>query len=54
MIDDTRLAAPALLIVDMQNDFVRAGAPLEVADARATFEAHRHLIEAFRKTLLKI
>lgn len=49
MIDDTRFAAPALLIVDMQNDFVRAGAPLEVADARATLDVHRHLIEAFRR-----
>ena len=48
-IDETRLAAPALLIVDMQNDFVRAGAPLEVADARATFGAHRRLIDAFRR-----
>ncbi len=49
MIDDTRFAAPALLIVDMQNDFVRAGAPLEVPDARATFDAHRDLIATFRK-----
>ena len=49
MIEDTRFVAPALLVVDMQNDFVRAGAPLEVADARATFDAHRHLIDAFRK-----
>ena len=49
MIDDQRFAAPALLIVDMQNDFVRAGAPLEVADARATFDVHRRLIDAFRK-----
>src|SRR5262245_22803493 len=43
-----RVAAPALLIVDMQNDFVRAGAPLEVPDARATVPAQRRLIEAFR------
>ena len=48
MIDEQRFAAPALLIIDMQNDFVRAGAPLEVADARATFEVHRQLINAFR------
>lgn len=38
----------ALLIVDMQNDFVRVGAPLEVPDARATIPAHRVLIETFR------
>ena len=48
-VDATRFTAPALLIVDMQNDFVRAGAPLEVPDARATFEAHRRLIAAFRR-----
>lgn len=29
-------AAAALLVVDLQNDFVREGAPQEVADARAT------------------
>ena len=35
---------PALVIVDMQNDFVRAGAPMEVPDARATIPQHRQLI----------
>ncbi len=49
MIDDTRFVAPALLVVDMQNDFVRTGAPLEVPAARATFDAHRYLLDAFRK-----
>ena len=44
-----RLAAPALVIVDMQNDFVRGGAPLEVPDARATFGAHHRLLAAFRR-----
>ena len=43
-----RVADPALLVVDMQNDFVREGAPLEVPDARATIPAQRRLIEAFR------
>jgi nicotinamidase-related amidase len=43
-----RVADPALLIVDMQNDFVRDGAPLEVPDARATIPAQRRLIESFR------
>ncbi|MEW6641074.1 MAG: isochorismatase family cysteine hydrolase [Pseudomonadota bacterium] len=42
-----RFAAPALLVVDMQNDFVRAGAPLEVPDARATIDAHRALLGLF-------
>jgi nicotinamidase-related amidase len=43
-----RVADPALVIVDMQNDFVRAGAPLEVPDARATIPAQRRLVERFR------
>lgn len=43
-----RVPDPALLIVDMQNDFVREGAPLEVPDARATLAAHRALIDTFR------
>ncbi len=43
-----RLAAPALVVVHMQNDFVRQGAPLEVPDARATIAAHRALIDRFR------
>jgi nicotinamidase-related amidase len=44
-----RVRNPALVIVDMQNDFVRQGAPLEVPDARNTVEAHRRLIDAFRE-----
>ena len=43
-----RTRDPALLIVDMQNDFVRVGAPLEVPAARDTIAAHRKLIAAFR------
>jgi nicotinamidase-related amidase len=46
--DALRYKAPALVIVDMQNDFVRQGAPLEVPDARATFDVHRRLLAAFR------
>ncbi len=38
----------ALIVVDMQNDFVRVGAPLEVPDARATIKAIRTVIELFR------
>jgi nicotinamidase-related amidase len=38
----------ALLVVDMQNDFVRPGAPQEVADARATIPVIATLLEAFR------
>ncbi len=38
----------ALLVVDMQNDFVRAGAPQEVPDARATIPVIERLLSAFR------
>ena len=37
----------ALLVVDMQNDFVRAGAPQEVPDARATIPTIRALVDRF-------
>lgn len=43
-----RVPAPALLVVDMQNDFVREGAPLEVPDARHTIQPIRRLIARFR------
>ena len=43
-----RAREPALVIVDMQNDFVRVGAPLEVPAARDTITPHRKLIAAFR------
>lgn len=49
-----RLQAPALLVVDMQNDFVRTGAPLEVPDARATIAVHRRLLAAFRARRLPV
>ncbi len=39
----------ALLVVDMQNDFVREGAPMEVPDARATIGPIRRLLDAFRR-----
>ena len=38
----------ALVVVDMQNDFVRAEAPLEVPDARATVAPINTLIAAWR------
>jgi nicotinamidase-related amidase len=43
-----RFAHPALVVVDMQNDFVRVGAPLEVPEARATIPVHQALIAACR------
>lgn len=39
---------PALIVVDMQNDFVRVGGPLEVPSARDTIPAIACLIAAFR------
>jgi len=42
-------ARTALLVVDMQNDFVREGAPLEVPDARATIPATQALVRAARE-----
>jgi nicotinamidase-related amidase len=38
----------ALIVVDMQNDFVRVGAPLEVPDARETIDVHLELLGWFR------
>jgi nicotinamidase-related amidase len=45
---------PALLIVDMQNDFVRVAAPMEVPQARDTIAQHQQLIRCFRKFRLPI
>lgn len=42
------LKNPALVIVDMQNDFVRVGAPMEVPAARASISTIRKLVAAFR------
>ena len=49
-----RFVKPALLIVDMQNDFVRVGAPMEVPQARDTISQHQQLIQHFRKNSLPI
>ena len=43
-----RFAHPALVIVDMQNDFVRVGAPLEVPESRPTIAVHQALIACCR------
>jgi len=45
---DLRRDTSALVVVDMQNDFVRVGAPLEVPDARETIEVHQELLDWFR------
>lgn len=44
----------ALIVVDMQNDFVREGAPLEVPQARAIIPTLQKLIGFFRKSGLPI
>ena len=44
----------ALIVVDMQNDFVREGAPLEVSSARDTIASTQALIKAFRKRKLPV
>lgn len=46
--------AAALIVVDMQNDFVRKGAPLEVPSALNTVPAQKALIQAFRKYHLPV
>jgi nicotinamidase-related amidase len=38
----------ALIVVDMQNDFVRVGAPLEVPEARATIPRIQQLLDCWR------
>jgi nicotinamidase-related amidase len=43
-----RPESTALIVVDMQNDFVRVGAPLEVPDARETIDVHLELLKWFR------
>jgi nicotinamidase-related amidase len=41
-------ARTALLVIDMQNDFVRSGGSLLVADAEATIAAISHLLDLAR------
>ena len=47
-------ARAVVIVVDMQNDFVRQGAPLEVPDARATIAANRRLADGFRSRGLPV
>jgi len=44
----------ALLIIDMQNDFVRDGAPLQVAQARAVIPGIRTVLQQFRNRHLPV
>jgi nicotinamidase-related amidase len=41
-------SSAALIVVDLQNDFVRAGAPQEVPDARSTLPVARSLLDTCR------
>ena len=45
---------PALLIIDMQNDFVLEGRPLRVASARAVIPKIREVLAAFRAKKLPV
>jgi len=45
---------PALVIVDMQNDFVRVGAPLEVPESRPTIAVHQTLLAAARQRKIPV
>jgi nicotinamidase-related amidase len=45
---------PALLIIDMQNDFVLDGAPLKVAQAQAVIPKIKSLLDAFRARSLPV
>lgn len=45
---------PALLVIDMQNDFVRPGAPLEVPSARDTIPVISDLVGKFRRKGLPV
>jgi nicotinamidase-related amidase len=45
---EVRLSTAAFIIVELQNDFVRVGAPMEVPDTRATIEPIRAVTRIFR------
>ena len=45
---------PALLIIDMQNDFVRDGAPLKVSDAGLIIGKVQSVLDAFRRNRLPV
>ena len=48
-IDEAKQATSALLIIDMQNDFVLPGAPMEVTGAMATVANIARVLERFRQ-----
>src|SRR4051794_28022371 len=48
------IGSPALVVVDMQNDFVRVGAPLEVPTSRATIATQARMLDWFRSRNLPV
>jgi nicotinamidase-related amidase len=48
------MARPALLIIDMQNDFVLEGKPLRVAGAKAVIPGIQTVLTEFRKRSLPV
>jgi nicotinamidase-related amidase len=48
------MARTALLIIDMQNDFVREGAPLRVRDAETIIGNIRSVLQSFRRNRLPV
>ncbi len=48
------MGRPALLVIDMQNDFVREGAPLQVKDAEKIIGPLKKVLALFRKRRLPI
>ncbi len=45
---------PALLIIDMQNDFVRAGAPMQMPGAKSIVANVKEVLEMFRNQGLPV
>jgi nicotinamidase-related amidase len=54
MLEEHLMLRPALLIIDMQNDFVLEGRPLRVAGARAAIPNIREVLDAFRAKKLPV
>jgi nicotinamidase-related amidase len=44
----------ALVVVDLQNEFVRDGGLIQVKDAKATLQTNKRLIEFFRKNAMPV
>ena len=44
-----RRGKTALVVVDLQNEFVRDGGLIQVKDAKATLDTNKKLIDCFRK-----